>query len=1031
MHNYRSIIAAALLSLMACSALALVPAHPMYRQVPAAWSASNLELSQRGLKGWGRNQSEIPNNILVLRVEFSDVTFISEPQYPDYLAHDDAFFERWMLHLGDFYADASHYQYELQHYLYPQVIRLNKPMSYYGGDSSSKIDVRVAQMVKDAVDAIDADLDFTQYGGMIVFHAGAGQESDIEGKRTDQIWSTFLSRKSFQAAFDPENDDYPGLVTDDGAVLTNIVIVPEHEFQDYFPGEDDPDAGVYHFSLYGVLAHQFGHVLGLPTLFDNDSSNGTSQGIGNWGLMGTGVWNASGYVPAQLSAFSRVFMGWEEPIVIEDDAVDLQVDHFLEHDPEATRVYKLPISETEYFLIENRQQNPDGSLDPYNYQPSYTFKLLAEGEQDYYEELPLLPYFNFMKNRYVGSEWDFFLPGLGGPLAPGKPFPDDGSGLLIWHIDERIIEQNFTPNFDRNRINADARHKGVDLEEADGIQHLDTALVDIYKWGSPFDSYRAGNNDYFGHSIHNGLMHLPSAESYYGGTPLEVYDISYSRNRMSFSVSFGWKLTTDYDGVTPFNAAFIDLDQDGEDELFMALPDGQLYAWKDEAPIAGFPRHATPVAQNFVWDGEYVYLPMQVPGGIRLHRMNAEGGTYVLNKAGRTWASHPVSVGSKLYLPLNTPGGSELLIYDKELKNTQQLHEFSEPISSNVVGFRQHLFLLTKEEGAYHSLWKMDIQSKSITDITLDIPADSIIVAMAMAPITTDINQINLIIQGLSSLYVYDEELQLLPGFPYIHDHTCTAPLTLADVDGNGTLDIILGCENGVLVVDYSGQNMSPPVLAGESSEAGGFSAGAIALDIDGDGRKELLGSFALNQLRVWDDSFRLKRGFPVSFAERSRTIPLLARASDGDCYIWSATDNGKVFRTMIGNLPATAGNLWLHEFGNLERNASLDPPALPNSYTSDTFFVPGEVYLFPIPVKSIYDKVLTLNVMTSQDALLEASIYDAGGKLIYRQKHQVSAYVRNRESFSFPVERLGSGVYFMVVKAGKHSKTLKFIVEN
>jgi hypothetical protein len=31
-----------------------------------------------------------------------------EPAYPDYLALDAAFFERWMLHLADFFADASH-----------------------------------------------------------------------------------------------------------------------------------------------------------------------------------------------------------------------------------------------------------------------------------------------------------------------------------------------------------------------------------------------------------------------------------------------------------------------------------------------------------------------------------------------------------------------------------------------------------------------------------------------------------------------------------------------------------------------------------------------------------------------------------------------------------------------------------------------------------------------------------------------------------------------------------------------------------
>lgn len=1029
MFNYKTILAIALLSLWACCAPALVPAHPLYRQVPSAWHASKPELPCSGLPSQTRGKMEIPNNLLVLRVEFSDVHFISEPQFPDYLAHDDAYFERWMLHLSDFYLDASHYQYEMELYLYPQVIRLDKSMSYYGADSSTKIDVRVAQMVQDAVNAVDADLDFNQYGGLIIFHAGAGQESDIEGKRTDQIWSTFLSRKSLQAAFDPENDDYPGLTTNDGAVLTNIVIMPEHEFQDYFPGENDEDAGVYHFSLYGVLAHQVGHILGLPTLFDNDSSNGTSQGVGNWCLMGTGVWNASGYVPAQLSAFCRLMLGWEEPVVIEDDAVDLQVDHFLDHDPQAKRLYKLPICESEYFLIENRQQNPDGSLDPYAYQPSYTFKLLPEGEQDYYEQLPLLPYFNFMKNRYVGCEWDFFLPGLGGPIAPGNTAPTDGSGLLIWHIDERIIEQNFTPNFDRNRINADSRHKGVDLEEADGIQHLDTGIVDTYKWGSPFDAYRAGNNDYFGRSTHNGYMHLPTSESYYGGIPLEVYDIGPSENTMNFSVRFAWKLTTDYEGPTPFNVAFVDLDQDGEEELFMALPDGQLYAWKDEEIMDGWPKKAKPVAQNFVWDGSHVYVPMQDADGICLYRIDSGSDSYVFNKSG-TWASHPVIVDDKLYLPLNTAAGAEIVEYDKS-NSTQVLYEFSEPISSNVVGFRQHLFLLTKEEEAYHNLWELDLQAKSDVKIPLDIPADSTIVAMAKAPVTPDIEQFNLIVQTDYSLYVYNEDYQLLPGFPYVHTQACTAPFTLADMDANGTLDIFLGCEDGVLLVDYSAQNIGSRILAGESSEEGGFSAGAIAVDLDGDGRKELLGNFAYNQLRVWDDNFRIKKGFPVSFADRSRTIPLLGKGADDNYYLWSVTDNGKVFRAMIPGEPVLTGDLWLHEFGNLQRTASLEPKALPNSYASDKFFVPGEVYLFPVPVKSIYDKTLTLNVMTSQDAMLEASIYDAGGKLIYRKKNAVHAYVRNRESFSFPVERLGSGVYFMTVRAGKQAKTLKFIVEN
>ena len=973
---------------------------------------------------------ELPNNILVLRVQFSDLAFVSSPQYPDYLAHDELFFRRWMLHLSDFYADASHYQYDLQYHLHPEVISLGHPMAYYGADSSSKIDVRVANMVQDAIDAIDAEVDFNQYGAVIIFHAGSGQESDIEGIRSDEIWSTFLSRKSLQAAFDPENDDYPGLVTDDGAILTNIVIVPEHEYQDYFPAEGEPDAGIYIFSLYGVLAHQFGHILGLPTLFDNDSSNGTSQGIGNWGLMGTGVWNGSGYVPAQLCAFSRMFLGWEEPIVIDSDVTDLRVDQFLDHDPDALRLYKLPISDTEYFLIENRQQNPDGSLDPYTNQPSYSFKLLAEGEQDYYEDYPLLPFFDFMKNRYISSEWDFFLPGLGGPLAPGQGVLDDGSGLLIWHIDEQVIAQNFTANFDRNRINADSRHKGVDLEEADGIQHLDTGLYDIYKWGSPFDSFRAGNNDYFGNPTYNGLMHLPSAESYYGGVPLEVYDIGPSGNQMSFSVRFGWRLSSEYTGENPFNAAFLDFDHDGEDELFYAMPDGSLYAWKNEQLMEGFPKYKIPVSQNFVWDSNDVYLPMQYQSLLRLFRINAQQSQYVYSLNNATWASHPVSVGQELYLPINTEGGAKLLAYDKSLQETQVLLDLDDPIGTNLVSYGSLLFCLTKEEGAYHRLWEQDLESGHKRSLVLDIPADSTIVAMAMAPIVVGKHKANLIIQSQKSIYVYDDEFQLLPGFPYVHDAVCTAALSLADFDGNGSLDIILGAENGVLIIDYSAQSLSPKNILGPSSEAGAFSAGAIAVDLDQDGKLELLGNFGNNQLKIWDANFKLKRGFPVSFMERSMTLPLIGKSFNGDPYIWSVTNNGKVFRTAISQMPNLTDKLWLHEYANLERSASLKPSALSNRFESSSFFVPDEVYVFPNPIKSIYENKLTLNVMTSADALLDVSIFDISGKLIHKQKEKVYAYVRNRESFTFPVKDLASGVYLMVLQAKNTSKTLKFIVE-
>ena len=42
----------------------------------------------------GSRNRELPQNILALMVEFEDVTFDLEPDFPDSLAHDKAYFER-------------------------------------------------------------------------------------------------------------------------------------------------------------------------------------------------------------------------------------------------------------------------------------------------------------------------------------------------------------------------------------------------------------------------------------------------------------------------------------------------------------------------------------------------------------------------------------------------------------------------------------------------------------------------------------------------------------------------------------------------------------------------------------------------------------------------------------------------------------------------------------------------------------------------------------------------------------------------
>lgn len=1019
---------------------AMAPAHPLYQNPPQNLSRTIVERPAHG----SLVKTQIPNNILVLRVQFTDVTFKSEPTYPDFLVHDAAFFDRWMVHLKDFYTDASHERYDLSYYLYPEVVNLPRPMAYYGGDTDERIDARVPEIVADAVNILDPLIDFSSYGGVIIFHAGAGQESDINAWRKDLIWSTFLTRRNFQNYFDVDNDAYQGYPTADGAFLTNVVIVPESQYQDYFPGEGEENAEAYLFSLFGVLAHHFGHVLGLPTLFDNDSSNGSSQGIGHWGLMGTGVWGANGYVPAQVSAWCRMYLGWEDVITITEDTQDVLVDYFLDHSPTAQRLYKVPISDKEYFLIENRQQNPDGSLNPYNGQPSYSFKLLPEGEQEYYENYPELPYFNFMTNRYLGSEWDFFLPGLGGPIPPGYASPVDGSGLLIWHIDENIIDANFTPNFDKNRINGNAAHKGIDLEEADGIQHLDTAVIDLYKYGSPYDSFRQGNNDYFGNQLYNDMLSLPSAESYYGGVSVEIYDIGPSANQMSFSVRFQNSLNADYEGECNIPAAMLDFDKDQSMEIFHPLPDGKLVLWKDDLIMDGFPIMHDPMAALYMWDGDAIYIPTQLGNIARLHRLDMNGLTLMQNFPGHIWASHPVDTstdlgaGNYIACPLNAVGGYGVIKFVAKTDWPILPDILVEgPIVSNLIhnDYNQIYALSHSDISGYV------LTSKFLGDVVggkrfnLTMPPDSTVVSIAMAPLTQGLVA-DLIVQTPNSVYVYSfdsvgQEYKLLSPFPYVHNLNSNAPMSLHDVDRNSYLDILIGGENSFVALDYNAQALTPDNLSLNFADSLGVASGVLAFDLDGDGKTEYIGNFSRNRLAIWEDNFRPKSGFPVSYANRSRSLPLIGKATDGLVYAYSAADNGRIYRTLLSGARLEDQDMqWYTEYGNLGRKASRGLPTWANQYATGSIFVPNEVYIYPNPLKSIYDQNLTLNVMTNRDTEVDFKIFDISGTLIYTQRSKAKAYLRNRNSIDIPWSKLSSGIYVAIIMANNEAKTIKFGVE-
>ena len=114
-----------------------------------------------------------------------------------------------------------------------------------------------------------------------------------------------------------------------------------------------------------TMCHEFGHVLGLTDLFDQSSLSADgdldptedSAGIGNWGLMGLGTlgWGIEDG-PNAFSGPSLEELGWV-------DVVELNVSSegfLMEELFSGRKIYKIPIHQEEYYLIEYRRS--DGSF---------------------------------------------------------------------------------------------------------------------------------------------------------------------------------------------------------------------------------------------------------------------------------------------------------------------------------------------------------------------------------------------------------------------------------------------------------------------------------------------------------------------------------------------------------------------------------------------------------------------------------------------------------------------------------------------
>jgi len=233
--------------------------------------------------------------------------------------------------MADYYFEVSYGQALLIGEITDWYRMPNSSTYYADGQTGFGTYPRNAQrLAEDAVRAADPDVDYSPYDnnddgmvdGLFVVHAGPGYENTGNPNHIhSHAWVT-----------------YANVYTDDGVYVSRYSMEPEED-------------GYYDMVHIGVFCHEFGHVLGLPDLYDTDYD---SDGIGMWSIMASGSWGQSGRRPVHFDAWCKKELGFVNPVSLTINLTNEQIDA-VEYFPDVYRLNRLGGPFTQFFLVENRQ----------------------------------------------------------------------------------------------------------------------------------------------------------------------------------------------------------------------------------------------------------------------------------------------------------------------------------------------------------------------------------------------------------------------------------------------------------------------------------------------------------------------------------------------------------------------------------------------------------------------------------------------------------------------------------------------------
>lgn len=992
-------------------------------------------------------------SILAIRVEFQpdtlstttgDGTFGSvtpEDVVVDPLPHDRAYFEDHLTFLGNYFAEVSGGKVTVDSFVvFPQAsdsayLLPNQMWHYnYNVDPSidpDDLDQRLAELFVDSWEAAaqDPTVDPAGWDLFVIFHAGTGQDFDVGFDETPHdIPSAYFRLEDLESALEDPN----GILVN-GAYVTGGLLLPETERQ------YEVDAEI---ALNGTECLLFAQWIGIPALYNTEDG---SSGVGRFDLMDQGSGNFAGMIPSRPCAWTRAFMGWETAQMIIPDAVvdTFGVKQTGRGDPSDTslhEIYRVNLNESEYYLIENRSWDADDL--------GYT---IAYDSQ----------------NRRLRINDDYTVEMLDGDFGvivrvDNYDFGLPGEGILIWHIDDTVIEANYA----ENRVNADPSHRGVSLIEADGADDigqgygfLDIGYGTEFGWSGDF--FFAGNQSFL-----NANPKLSSVRFYDDSHPgtrtndgsptgLDFRKFSEPDTVMYFHLKNDWaqqgfpiQLAEPSGNLSP---SALDFNGDGQtDWILTATPGGAIQAF-DSLGRAKGNVFETRLDTNLLGDVTEVIdtLLARVPeitanpavdvysDGFTAFFPGGPGTFYSLEYSTTTDSITVATIaidGANGCTPLIIGSGLDRHWYGGYLTGIVAFQGISGILDTvtpfddgEVIGMclsdaqdTAPVFIVSSESQAalisydLDVLWTIDLPFK---------PAFAPLALMHQKPEDNPRRDLLVVGDGGEVALLNPEDGAMREGFPLNVGMDVSAPPAAADFDEDGWLEVILIGANRIIGVQANGVLSAnwPLHLDNRRSDEPILSPPAIS-EIGQDGLLRVFFGWPDGGIDARDRWGGAPDDFPRSTGSTVRSAPLLVQldafAGDTETELLALSEDGVLYAWHLEQQgffedQRRPWNGWMG--GNKRQGIAYDP--MPITFVPQGILETAKVYPWPNPAK----EVTHIRYRVGQSGRITVRIFDGAGDLVKELTGTAEAGLEGELEWN--LADVSSGIYVGRVEVESNGK--------